>query len=33
MFLEEIDQARKDNITRQKYRFELAQNIEKNYLL
>ncbi len=33
MFLEEIDQSRKDNITGQKYRFELAEDIEKNYLL
>lgn len=32
MFLEEIDAARKDNITGQKYRFELARDIEKNYI-
>lgn len=32
MFLEEIDYTRKDNITGQKYRFELAKEIEKNYL-
>lgn len=31
MFLEEIDSARKDNITGQKYRFELAKDIEKDY--
>ena len=31
MFLEEIDSTRKDNITGQKYRFELAKDIEKNY--
>lgn len=32
MFLEEIDATRKDNITGQKYRFELAKDIEKNYI-
>ena len=32
MFLEEIDQTRKDNITGQRYRFELAKEIEKNYI-
>lgn len=32
MFLEEIDSSRPDNITRQKIRFELAKEIEKNYL-
>lgn len=32
MFLEEIDIARKDNITGQQYRFELAKDIEKNYI-
>lgn len=31
MFLEEIDQTRKDNITGQKYRFELDENLEKDY--
>lgn len=31
MFLEEIDVSRPDNITGQKYRFELAQDIEKDY--
>lgn len=31
MFLEEIDQKRKDNITGQKYRFELAENLGKDY--
>ena len=31
MFLEEIDQTRKDNITGQKYRFELAEDLEKGY--
>lgn len=31
MFLEEIDSSRKDNITGQKYRFELAKDIEKDY--
>ena len=30
MFLEEIDRERKDNITGQKYRFELAEEIQKN---
>ncbi len=33
MFLEEIDITRKDNITGQKYRFELAKDIEKNYTI
>lgn len=32
MFLEKIDNTRKDNITGQKYRFELAKDIEKNYI-
>ena len=32
MFLEEIDSTRKDNITGQKYRFELAEDLEKNYI-
>ena len=32
MFLEKIDSTRKDNITGQKYRFELAKDIEKNYI-
>ena len=31
MFLEEIDQERSDNITSQKYRFELAEDLEKDY--
>ena len=31
MFLEEIDASRKDNITGQKYRFELAEDLEKYY--
>ena len=31
MFLEEIPE-RPDNITGQKFRFEIAENIEKNYL-
>ena len=31
MFLEEIDQTRKDNITGQKYRFELCEDLEKDY--
>jgi len=31
MFLEEIDQERKDNITGQKYRFELVEDLEKDY--
>ena len=31
MFLEEIDQERSDNITGQKYRFELAEDLEKDY--
>ena len=33
MFLEEIDKNRKDNITGQTHRFELAKEIEKNYLV
>ena len=32
MFLEEIDQTRKDNITGQKYRFELVEDLEKDYI-
>lgn len=32
MFLEEIEKGRKDNITGQRYRFELAKEIEKNYI-
>ncbi len=31
MFLEEIDKNRKDNITGQKYRFELDETLEKDY--
>lgn len=31
MFLEEIDQTRKDNITGQRFRFEIANDIEKDY--
>ena len=31
MFLEEIDQTRLDNITGQKYRFELCEDLEKDY--
>ena len=31
MFLEEIEQTRKDNITGQKYRFELVEDLEKDY--
>lgn len=31
MFLEKIDETRKDNITGQKYRFELVEEIEKDY--
>lgn len=31
MFLEEIEQTRKDNITGQKYRFELYEDLEKDY--
>ena len=31
MFLEEIDVNRKDNITGQKYRFKLAESLEKDY--
>ena len=31
MFLEEIDKNRKDNITGQNYRFELVEDIEKDY--
>ena len=32
MFLEEIPKNRPDNITGQKVRFELCEEIEKNYL-
>lgn len=32
MFLEEIDPSRKDNVTGQKCRFELAKDICQNYL-
>lgn len=31
MFLEEIDITRKDNITGQKYRFELVEELEKDF--
>ena len=31
MFLEKIDETRKDNITGQKYRFELAEDLGKDY--
>ena len=31
MFLEKIDETRKDNLTGQKYRFELAEDLEKDY--
>lgn len=31
MFLEEIDVTRKDNITGQKYRFELVEELEKDF--
>lgn len=31
MFLEEIDKERKDNITGQTHRFELATDLEKDY--
>jgi len=31
MFLEKIDETRKDNITGQKYRFELIKELEKDY--
>lgn len=31
MFLEEIDQNRKDNLTGQKYRFELVEELEKDF--
>lgn len=31
MFLEEIDSNRKDNITGQKHRFELVEDLEKDY--
>lgn len=31
MFLEEISQERPDNITRQKYRFELQENLSHDY--
>jgi len=32
MFLEEIDSSRPDNITGQKYRFELAKDICKDFV-
>ena len=32
MFLEEIDTKRPDNITGKKIRFELQENIKKNYI-
>lgn len=31
MFLEEIDKNRKDNITGQTHRFEIVEDIEKDY--
>ena len=31
MFLEKIDQTRKDNITEQKNRFELVKELEKDF--
>ena len=31
MFLEEIDQTRKDNVTGQKYRFQLVEELEKDF--
>ena len=31
MFLEQIDKARKDNITGQTYRFEVCKDIEEDY--
>lgn len=31
MFLEEIDETRKDNITGQKHRFELVEQLEKDF--
>lgn len=31
MFLEEIDKTRKDNITGQTHRFEIVEDIEKDY--
>lgn len=31
MFLEEIDKTRKDNITGQKYRFQLVEELEKDF--
>ena len=31
MFLEEIDVTRKDNITGQKYRFELVEEMDKDF--
>lgn len=33
MFLEEIDQTRKDNVTGQRYRFEIVDKISNNYLV
>ena len=32
MFLEEIDTNRKDNITGQKYRFEVVKDLSKDYI-
>lgn len=31
MFLQEIDASRKDNITGQKYRFEIVEDLERDY--
>lgn len=33
MFLEEIDQTRKDNVTGQMHRFEIVDEISNNYLV
>lgn len=32
MFFEEIDRERPDNITKQKYRFEIVEDMVKDYL-
>ena len=32
MFLSKIDENREDNVTGQKYRFEIVRNLEKNYI-
>lgn len=33
MFLSSIDSERPDNVTKQTHRFQLCENLEKNYLI